>query len=217
MNSILVLLTFLIDKNLFYPDLLDILLRQENYTDIIYEGAKKLALENLLSSGYFEIIENNPGNANIIAKNILLLSSASLIDYQNKKDLLIISQLGLGEFFFLGYLKNADLLNSETYKIICQNDSIFSKKEVIDIFRKIPLFDTFSKEELMKLINLINKPEVCESEYKTFIEIISSHQHVPGGFTSCDRKKTIQPFNGFPWDGFHGCDMCYNLFTLTKK
>jgi hypothetical protein len=71
--------------------------------------------------------------------------------------------------FFFFFLKYGDLLNSENYQLVCNNRLLFSKEEVIDRFRKIPLFDYFTKDELLELIRLIKNPILNESEYMTFL------------------------------------------------
>lgn len=176
MSTVIELLTMLLNKSLYYFDCFDILLRQQEYIDKIYEGTKKLAAENKLAPTYFEVIENNPKNANILANAILLLHHASLLDYRKTEDVLIASQLGIGEFHFLMHLQQAGMLNAENYQKVCHHNLILTQHKVIELFSSLPLFEEFEKEELEQMLLLITKESSLDAYLNEFVEIIQKHQ-----------------------------------------
>ncbi|QMT59332.1 hypothetical protein [Legionella sp. PC997] len=176
-STVIELLTMLLNKNLYYFECFDILLRQQEYVHKIYEGAKKLAAEDKLAPSYFEVVEKFPKNANIFANIILLLNHGSIIDYQKTEDVLIASKLGIGEFHFLTHLQQANMLDVENYKKICQyNHPILTNPEVIELFGSLPLFEEFDKTELEKMLTLITKEPSLDIHLAEFIELIQKHQ-----------------------------------------
>lgn len=176
MDTVIGLLDLILENNLFYPGVVDILQRQEKHIDKIYEGAQKLAAENALFADYFTLIEDNPQNANIFAKNILLLKSESLIDCHNPECLFAISHLGAGAFHFMKLLQHASMLDEHNFKIICrQENNILNRNEVIDALSNLPLIVEFEKEELEKMLNLLNYPTVSAQDIQEFNGIIQDH------------------------------------------
>ncbi|WP_454780269.1 hypothetical protein [Legionella sp. WA2022007384] len=177
MSTVIELFTMLLSKNLYYFECFDIFLRQQEYIHKIYEGAKKLVAQEKLAPSYFEVIEKNPKNANILANIILLLNHASLIDYQKTEDVLIASKLGIGEFHFLTHLQQADMLDAENYKKVCRySNPILTHPEVIELFTSLPLFEEFHREELEKMLSLITKETSADIYLDEFIDMIQKHQ-----------------------------------------
>ncbi|HHS8322754.1 TPA: hypothetical protein ACTUN8_002863 [Legionella anisa] len=176
MDTVIRLLTLLLNNNLYYFECFDILLRQQDYIDKIYEGTAKLTTKNKLAASYFSVIENNPKNANVFANLILLLHNASLIDYRKTEDLLTVSKLGIGAFHFLTHLQQAGMLDSENYKKVCRDTSILTQKTVMELFSNLPLFETFDKVELEKMLRLMSEEPRTESPLGEFIEMIEKHQ-----------------------------------------
>ncbi|MCW8399780.1 hypothetical protein OQJ26_13380 [Legionella sp. PATHC038] len=176
MDTVIALLDLILENNLFYPDVVDILLRQEKHIDKIYEGAQKLAAEKALFPNYFTIIEDNPQNANIFAKNILLLKSESLINCHNPECLFEVSHLGAGAFHFMKLLQHASMLDEHNFKIICgQKNNILNRDEVIDALSNLPLIVEFQKEELETMLNLLNEAAVSAQDIQKFNGIIEEH------------------------------------------
>ncbi|MCW8417700.1 hypothetical protein OQJ18_09330 [Fluoribacter dumoffii] len=175
MNTAIELLTLLLKHNLYYFECLDILLGQQEYLSKIYEGAKKLAVENIITSAYFTVIEKNPKNANVVANLILLLHNVSLIDYKKTEDLLIVSKLGVGAFHFLMHLQQSGLLNAENYKKVCDHNSILNHTEVIECLSSLPLFVTLEEEELKEMLDLINKKPSSQADRLDFIDLIQKY------------------------------------------
>lgn len=175
MDTAIRVLNLLLNKNLYYFECFDVLLKHQEYIDKIYEGTAKLTAKNKLAASYFSVIENNPQNANVLANLILLLHKESLIDYRKTEDLSTVSKLGIGAFHFLSHLQQAGILNSENYKKVCQDTSILMQKEVIELFSNLPLFEEFDKSELAQMLGLISEPS-SETNLDEFIEIIEKHQ-----------------------------------------
>ncbi|WP_031563803.1 hypothetical protein [Legionella wadsworthii] len=173
------LITLLLDENLYYFDCLDIFVRQQEYLQVIYEGCKKLASQNKLDLNFLSVVETNPGNANLLANLILLLNNASLIDYRKKPDLITASKLGIGAYHFLNNLAQAGILNHETFKAVCQDDSVLTNPEVIELFCHIPLFEEFLKDELVQMLQIMQQPSP-QKHLNEFIEILSNHQVIKG-------------------------------------
>lgn len=176
MDTVIRLLTLLLNKNLYYFECFDILLRQQEYIDKIYEGTAKLTVKNTLAASYFSVIENNPENANVLANLILLLHNASVIDYKKAEDLLVVSKLGIGAFHFLSHLQQAGMLDSENYKKVCRDTSILTQKEVVMLFMNLPLFEEFDKDELEQMLRLITEEPSSETHLGKFVEMIEKHQ-----------------------------------------
>ncbi|MCW8444620.1 hypothetical protein OQJ05_11215 [Fluoribacter gormanii] len=177
MSTVIELLTMLLSKNLYYYECFDIFLRQQKDIDKIYEGAKKLVAKDKLAPSYFDVLEKDPTNANILANTILLLNHAALIDYRKTEDVLIASKLGVGAFHFLTHLQHADMLDAENYKMVCRyNSPILNHPEVIKLFNSLPLFEEFDREELEKMLSLITKETNEDACLDEFIEMIEKHQ-----------------------------------------
>ncbi|PWY54538.1 hypothetical protein DGG96_11590 [Legionella qingyii] len=177
MSTVIELFTLLLSKNLYYFECFDIFLRQQKNIDKIYEGAKKLVAKDKLAPSYFEVIEKDPMNANILANIILLLDLASLIDYRKTEDVLIASKLGVGAFHFLTHLQHADMLDAENYNKVCRyNSPILNHPDVIKLFSSFPLFEEFDREELEKMLSLITKKTSADADLEEFIEMIEKHQ-----------------------------------------
>lgn len=179
-DTLIRLITLLLDENLYHFDCLDIFVRQQEHIHVIYEGCKKLASQNKLDVNYFSVIETNPENANLLANLILLLNNASLIDYQKKPDLITASKLGIGAYHFLNYLAQAGILNHENYKAVCQDDSVLTNPDVIELFCHIPLFEEFLKDELVQMLQIIMQQPSPKKHLNEFIEILSNHQVIKG-------------------------------------
>ncbi|KTD66846.1 MULTISPECIES: hypothetical protein [Legionella] len=175
MNTVIELLTLLLNKNLYYSECLDIFLAQQEHISNIYEGAKKLAVENKLAASYLDTIGKAPKNANILANIILLLHSTSLIDYKKTEDLLIASRLGAGAFHLLMHLQQAGILDAEHYKKVCQHNPILNKPEVIESLSNLPLFVAFEKGELEQMLILITKEPGSDTDCNELIEMIQKH------------------------------------------
>jgi hypothetical protein len=176
MYAVKELLTILLDKNLFYLDCLDIFLKQQQYIENIYKGTKKLAAADKLDECYFEVIEQDASNANLLASLILLLQDPPLLDYRKKSDLLLASKLGLGAFHFLSHLRQTGLLNEASYQKVCQNNWILAHPDVIDSFCSLLLFTRFDREELEYMLTLITKEPSSNAHLTDFIEVIQAHQ-----------------------------------------
>lgn len=156
MGIVTELLILILAKGYFYPELIAIFLRQEEFLNKIYVGTKKLLAADKLPPNYFKIIELNPKNANIIAKNILLIDRLSIFDYCKEADQLSISQLGAGVYYFLYYLEKVDMLTKESFHVAHQNRLLLDRMEIVGIFSDIPLFAVVSKAKLIQLLDLIN-------------------------------------------------------------
>lgn len=175
MNAVIELLTLLLNNNLYYFDCLDIFLGQQEYLGKIFEGAKKLAVANKLSSSYFDAVGKNPQNANILANLILLLQNLSIIDYKKTEDLLIASQLGAGALHLLTHLQQSGMLDAENYKKVSQHHSILNSQKVNDALCGLPLFAAFDKEELEHMLILITKEPRSANDQNELIEMIQKH------------------------------------------
>ncbi|QMT59333.1 hypothetical protein [Legionella sp. PC997] len=173
MSTILDLLNLMLENESYYSNAVDIFLRQEQYITKIYEGAKKLVAEHYPLCGYFELVENNPQNANVFAKNILLFHNASLIepDY----DLLGISKLGVGAYHFMKHLQQADMLRAANLQTMGQPNNILNQKEVIEHLSSLPLITNFEREELAMMLELANKEEVSPKEIQIFNALLEDH------------------------------------------
>lgn len=172
-NTVIELLTLLLNKNLYYSGCLDIFLGQQEYISKICEGTKKLAAENKLTSNYFDAVEKNPQNANILAN--IILHNPLLVDYKKSEDLLIASKLGVGAFHFLMHLQQAGMLDAEHYKKVCHHNSLLNQQEVIDSLCSLPLFVAFEKEELKQMLVLITKEPSSDTDKHELIEMIQKH------------------------------------------
>ncbi|KTD73894.1 hypothetical protein [Legionella tucsonensis] len=179
MNTMLKLLSFLLINDIYDLDIVDILLRKEQFIDKIYEGAKKLSAVPELLSDYFELLEGNPENANIFAKNLLLLHSVSLISCRSsKEDFLKVSQLGVGTFHFMNHLQQAGMLNAESYQKIYENNSTLERPDIISSLINLPLMTKFTPEELVKMMALVAKPAISVTlrDVDGFNEVLEEHQ-----------------------------------------
>lgn len=176
MSTTIQLLNLLLDIDTYDVDLIDILARQQQYIDIIYEGAKKLAkLPDLLVT-YFYLLEENPQNANIFAKNILLLNSVLLLDPNSPKESLrSVSKLGVGAFHFMKQLLQANMLNGDSYNKICRNNGLLDREDVVQKLINLPLMTTIHEEQLKTMLDLVGKPTIDEGDVQDFNEIISEH------------------------------------------
>ncbi|KTD40878.1 hypothetical protein [Legionella parisiensis] len=182
MNTTLNLLGLLLTKEIYDLDILDILARQEQFIDIIYEGARKLLEVPELLNNYFVLLERNPENANIFAKNLLLLDSASLISHcSSKEEFLKVSQLGIGAFHFMNYLQQAGMLNAENYRNICENNSLLERPDIVTTLTNLPLMTKFTREELEIMLELVAKPaiSVTPEDANKFNEVLEEHQIHP--------------------------------------
>ncbi|MFV0822088.1 hypothetical protein [Legionella micdadei] len=175
MGTIIELLGYILENNLYYPGVVDILLRQDQYIDTIYEGAKKLLAGHCLSANYFTVLEQNPKNANIFAMNILLLYNAGLIDYRKPEDLSEVSGLGIGALHFLRFLRQVDMLDAASYKKIVQHNNILMAEKVVETFNNLPLFTSFDKKELHQMLELVNKEKPSDDDINRFTQIISNY------------------------------------------
>jgi hypothetical protein len=173
-DLIIELLSLLVEDNYYYPNVVDILLEQEKNIDKIYEGTKKLLAANYLPGNYFELLKQNPRNANIFAKTILLLHNASLIS-NNPEDLLTVSKLGVGAFHFMKHLQEAGMLDAKQYQKICRLNNVLSQEKVSQALSNLPLFASFQPKELEEMLDLIDKPTISEKELQKLIEIINEH------------------------------------------
>lgn len=188
MNTTLNLLSFLLINDIYDLDIVDILLRQEQFIDKIYEGAKKLSEVPELLSDYFELLEGNPENANIFAKNLLLLHSVSLISCRSsKEDFLKVSRFGVGTFHFMNHLQQAGMLNADSYQKICENNSTLEKPDIISRLTNLPLMTKFTPEELVKMIALVAKPAISVTlrDVDGFNEVLEEHQFRVSRAPSC--------------------------------
>jgi hypothetical protein len=180
MNTVIELLRVLLDKNLYYLGCLDVFLKQQQYIDRICEGTKKLAAADILDPCYFQAIEQDASNANLLANIMLLLQAPPLLDYRKKEDLLLASKLGVGAFHFLTHLHQVGLLNEVTYQKVCQNNLILGHPDVIDSLCKLPLFTKFAHKELGHMLALITSKD----HLNDFIEAIQVH-HLTSKVPSC--------------------------------
>ncbi|PWY54539.1 hypothetical protein DGG96_11585 [Legionella qingyii] len=175
MSIALDLLNLMLENNSYYSNAINILLRQEQYINKIYEGAKKLVAEHYPLCTYFELVEENPQNANIFAKNILLLTNASLIDRDNLDDLLMVSKLGVGAYHFMKHLQLAGMLNAGNMQRICQPNNILNQNEIIGKLSNLPLIARFESEELERMLELVSKAASSGTDIQLFNEIIETH------------------------------------------
>ncbi|CAM3102736.1 Uncharacterised protein [Legionella steigerwaltii] len=178
MDTVLNLLDLLLENNLYYPEIVDVFLRQEKYIDKIYEGAKKLAAEKCLFPDYFDLLETNPQNANIFAKNVLLLREASLISPSNPESVVKVSQLGAGAFHFMKLLQHADMLDEINYQKICRTNNILDRKEVIDELSNLPMIVAFQPEELKTMLDIVDQTILTERDVRKFNRLIQDHLFV---------------------------------------
>ncbi|HHF7375278.1 hypothetical protein [Legionella bozemanae] len=179
MNTMLNLLDLLLTKDIYDLGIVDILVRQGKFIDRIYEGARKLLAVPELLNNYFVLLERNPENANIFAKNLLLLHSTSLINHcSSKEDFLKVSQLGVGTFHFMNYLQQAGMLNAANYQKICENNSILERPDVVTTLTNLPLMTKFTHEELVKMMTLVTKPAIFVTlrDANEFNEVLEEHQ-----------------------------------------
>jgi hypothetical protein len=174
-GSAIDLLCFTLDKSIFFPDLIDILIRQQNYIDTIYEGARTLSAKNILSSFYFLVIEKAPKNANTFAKIVALLHGDSLIAYNDRESLMKICNHSIGVYYLLNQLNLANMLTEKSYAVVSSHHRFFDNAEVISALSKIKLFEVLSKEQLGQLLEVINKDSTSELDIKKFITILQSH------------------------------------------
>ncbi|MCW8444619.1 hypothetical protein OQJ19_03940 [Fluoribacter gormanii] len=175
MSITLDLLNLMLENDSYYSHAINILVRQEQYINKIYEGAKKLVAEHYPLCNYFELVEENPQNANIFAKNILLLNNASLINPDSTSDLLMVSKLGVGAFHFMKHLQLAGMLNASSIQKVCQPNSILNQKEVIEELSNLPLITKFEREELERMLELVGKAAISWTDIQLFNEIIEEH------------------------------------------
>ncbi|KTC89440.1 hypothetical protein OQJ18_09325 [Fluoribacter dumoffii] len=175
LKTILDLLGLILEKNIYYPAIVDILLRQEKYIEKIAEGARKLAAENLLLSNYFELLEQNPQNANVFAKNIILLNNASLIDHHDFGSLVKVSKLGVGAFHFMRLLQIADLLTEKNYQKICAHNDLLSRADIIESLGQLPMIATFNKDELERMLEIMINSPLPVADVLAFRSILANH------------------------------------------
>ncbi|WP_454785425.1 hypothetical protein [Legionella sp. WA2024007413] len=173
MSTILDLLNLMLENESYYSNAVDIFLRQEQYITKIYEGAIKLVSEHYPLCTYFELIEKNPQNANVFAKNILLFHNASLIKPDN--DLFEISKLGVGAYHFMKHLQQADMLSAANLQTMGKPNNILNQKEVIENLSSLPLITNFESEELAQMLELANKEEVSPKEIQIFNALLKDH------------------------------------------
>ncbi|AWN73346.1 hypothetical protein LEAN103870_09760 [Legionella anisa] len=179
LGTTLNLLSLLLAKDIYDLGIVDILLKQDRFIDRIYEGARKLSEVPELLSNYFYLLEKNPENANIFAKNLLLLHSESLISHCSpREDFLKVSQLGVGAFHFMNYLQKAGMLNAENYQKIYENNSFLERTDVVTKLTSLPLMTQFTKHELGKMLALVAKPaiSITLSDVHRFIDVLEDHQ-----------------------------------------
>ncbi len=175
MSTVIDLLNLMLENDTYYPRVVDLLLSQGQYIDKIYEGTKKLVTEHYPLGNYFALLQQDPQNANIFAKNILLLNNASIINHDSLEDLLPVSKLGVGAFHFMKHLQLAGMLDAVNYQKICQHNSILIKESVIETLSTLPLMAQFQKEELEELLDIASKSPVSDSDIQKFNEIIEGH------------------------------------------
>ncbi|AHE67851.1 hypothetical protein [Legionella oakridgensis] len=184
MSTAIDLLNLTLEHDLYYPGVVDILLRQKQYIDKIYEGTKKLTAAHLVLGDYFELLEHSPQQANIFAKNVLLLHNASLINYHNLEDMRVVSTLGSGAFHFMKHLQQADMLDTKNYQKICRHNGLLNQQKVIEALSNLPLMVTFRTEELERMLDLMNKPTLSDHDMQEFNEILNgyfiSSEYSPG-------------------------------------
>jgi hypothetical protein len=179
MYYIVKLLDFIVHEQLFSESALNFILRHEAYIHDIDEGAKRLADKNKLSANYFNMIEPHPENAVIIVKIMLLLADTQLVNYQNPDDLVKLSQFTLGVFLFLKLLKEATLLNTHSYEIVCRKYLRLEDESVVNALRSIRLFDKLSKSELTSLLNTLQTSENHDEIADEFINTVDAHNNPP--------------------------------------
>ena len=170
------LLTFLLEKDVFYPKILNTLLKHEKYIDLIYEGAKLLAQNHHLLVEYSEKIQHHPSNAKITAKVMLLLNNESILKGTRKKAGFDYTQFGLGTYFFLSHLKHAHMLDEHNYKIICHQYRTLEKNDIIDAFHQMPLFSFLGEDTLKQILKCLDS----NAESSEVVELI----RIPGSTPS---------------------------------
>ncbi|WP_454780270.1 hypothetical protein [Legionella sp. WA2022007384] len=175
MGATLDLLNLMLENDSYYTNAIDIFLRQEKYISKIYEGAKKLVAEHYPLCSYFELVENNPQNANVFAKNILLLHQASLVDLDSADDLSMVSKLGVGAFHFMKHLQLAGMLNVKNIEKICQPNNILEQDAVVQRLISLPLITKFENEELERMLELLDNDTVSKEDIELFNEILEEH------------------------------------------
>ncbi|STY28438.1 Uncharacterised protein [Legionella wadsworthii] len=175
MSTIMDLLAFLLEKNLYGFNLVDLFIRNASNIDQIYKGAKKLISAPDFLMHYFKFLEKYPENANIFAKNIMLLSSVSLLESRSAtEDFINVSKLGLGAYHFLNHLHSAGMLDAESYKMVLQNNGILDQEEVIGSLSSLPLMTRFNKTELEHMLHLLSR-SLCKSTTDNFLNILEAH------------------------------------------
>jgi len=179
MYYIVKLLNFIAHKNLFSQSTLNFILKHEAYIHDIHEGAKRLADKNKLSANYFNMIGPHPENAIIIVKIMLLLADTQLVNYQNPNDIVKLSQFTLGVFLFLNLLKEAALLNTHSYEIVCEKYLSLDDEKVVNALRSIRLFDNLNKSELTSLLETLKTTEDHDVIADEFFNTIDAHNTSP--------------------------------------
>lgn len=175
MKTMIDLLNLMLENNTYYANVINILLKQEQYIDKIYEGAKKLVAEHYPLGDYFGLLEKNSKNANIFAKNILLLDKASLINYGNSDDLLMVSKLDVGAFHFMKHLQLAGMLDNRSFQKVCEANNILTRKEVIETLSNLPLMTQFERKELEQMLDLMSHAAISEADIQRFNGILNEH------------------------------------------
>jgi hypothetical protein len=162
-------------KSVFNTKLLEILIRQQQYLGDIYEGATELALQDKLTAMFFEVLDKNPENIITLARSIIMLHNASLINLNDKSELSTISEFSKGTYFLLMQLDNLNLLNTNNYAITRSNSPIFARKEVIEAFKKIPVLELLTKDEANELLKVIKDNKQTDADAGVIVSMLQEH------------------------------------------
>jgi hypothetical protein len=170
-------LIFAVDNNVYFPELISLLLNGQKELDSILEGAGKLAGAHLLSENYFKGIVERPENANITAKMIILLAESNLISNFSAPEIQTINRLGKAAYFLMEQLQDHKLLSAANYALLCNDKgSILKSPVIIDAFSRLPLFERINEDELNTILNLIGNNADSPAHRITQIqEILDSH------------------------------------------
>lgn len=158
MPQIIELLSLLLDKGLFYPECVDIVLGMGEKVIQVLEGAKELNLHNCLSSAYLEIVKSNLDNARFFAKNIALLSKDGFVDIHSNESLSRINECEEGAFYLFRQLSLKGLLNTKTFETVLAHPAVLRDTRVAAAFKGIPFLDTLCPGELQGIIKSLGNP-----------------------------------------------------------
>ncbi|KTD63341.1 hypothetical protein [Legionella shakespearei] len=180
-GAVLLMLSYLLQNNVllnkpFLTDALDLLTKHPEHVESVYKGIVKLSTAEMLSEGYFKAVAVHPENANILAKNIILLSKDFLVNPNNSEDINKINELGRGAYYLFEHLEASDGLNEESYKTVCTNSPLLADQEIIDTLHSLPIFVTLNPDDVTSLLNILAVQKPSSQERDAFLNVLHKYQ-----------------------------------------